>query len=729
MRTESRGVCPHNCPDTCGWVVTVDTDSGQPVRIQGDPAHPYTQGWLCTKVNRYLDFVLHPERLTTPLRRTGPKGSGQFEPISWDSAFQEIAARWQALIAEHGPEAILPYSYSGTLGLVQSAVANVRLWNRLGASCLDRTICSVAGTEALRVTVGGSFGADPEGVVDSRLILLWGTNPVSTHPHFVPWLDEARRRGARVILIDPHRSLTARRADVHLQPRPGSDGPLALALMHILFREGWVNEEWAAEHTVGLEPLRRRAREWTPAAAAEVTGLTVAQIVALARDYGTTRPSLIRCSMGLQRHSYGGNTIRALACLPALVGDYGQAGGGLLYSTGGYWGFPAEVLCPPELSRMSAVPNPRVINMNRLGAALLEADPPVRSLFVFNSNPAAVAPNSRRVLAGLAREDLFTVVHELFLTDTALQADLVLPATSQFEHWDLHKAYGHLYVSLNRPVMAPRGEARSNWDVQRELAQWLGFSDAAFDESAETIIRNALTHGGSAVAGISWERLLEEGTCRLQYPRPMTPFADGRFATPSGKVELFSEQLAARGEDPLPHWEVDAESREANPDRAQRYPLQLVSAASHHFLNSSFANVPALRRLAGDPTIEIHPDDAAPRQIRDGDWVEVTNDRGSYSARAAVGETIPPGTVFTPTVWWPQHAPDGRGVNCTTSDAVADYSGGATFHDNLVEVSLCPAPNLFDDGGERPAADASRRHASHQNDPAPPATVQLPLLR
>jgi anaerobic selenocysteine-containing dehydrogenase len=691
-----RGACPHNCPDTCGWVVSVDAD-GRPVRLQGDTEHPYTQGWLCAKVNRYLEFVLHPERLRTPLRRTGPKGAGEFTPISWDEALDEIVARWQGLIAEQGPECILPYSYSGTLGLVQSQVANTRLWERLGASGLDRTICSVAGTEALRVTVGGSLGTDPESVVDSRLVLLWGTNPASTHPHFIPWLDEARRRGARVYLIDPHRSLTAQRADIHLMPRPGTDAALALALMHVLFAEGLADEPWGREHTVGWDDLRARAAETTPAAAAELTGVPVEAIVGLAREYGTTRPALIRTSMGLQRHSNGGNTIRALACLPALVGDYGRPGGGILYSTGGYWTFPAAAVSPPGLAAAAPVPHPRVLNMNRLGAALLETDPPVRALYVFNSNPAAVAPNTGKVTRGLAREDLFTVVHELFMTDTARWADLVLPATSQFEQWDLHKAYGHLYLSLNRPAMAPLAEAKSNWEVMQLLAGRLGFTDSAFSQTAEEIIRAALSAGGDPVAGITWERLLA-GPCRLNYPRPMTPFADGRFRTPSGKVELWSAQLAAAGLDPLPNGEPDRETPTREPELARRYPLQLVSAASHYFLNSSFANLPTLRRLHGDPSIELSPQDAGPRNIRAGDWVEVTNSRGAFLARARVGETVPPGTVFTPTLWWPQHAPDGRGANHTTSDELADYAGGAVFHGNLVEVAPAMAPHLLDRG-------------------------------
>lgn len=686
-----KGACPHNCPDTCGWVVSLD-DAGKPVKIQGDPDHPYTQGWLCTKVNRYLELVLHPERVRHPLRRVGAKGEGKFERISWEAALEEITSRWQALISEYGPEAILPYSYSGTLGLVQNAVANARFWTRMGASGLDRTICSVAGTEAVRVTLGGGYGTDPESIVDTRLLLLWGTNPASTHPHLIPWIDEAKRRGARVYLIDPHRSLTATRADVHLSPRPGSDAALALAMMHVLFEERCVDDAWAREHTVGLDALRDRAIEMPPACAAELTGLPVEAIVTLAREYGATRPALIRTSMGLQRHSNGGNTIRTLACLPALMGDYGRPGGGLFYSTSGYWVFPGSVVSPPELTAASPNPEPRVINMNRIGAALLETDPPIRSLYVFNSNPAAVAPNSRRVLEGLSRPDLFTVVHELFLTDTTRYADLVLPATSQFEHWDLHKAYGHLYVALNRPAMAPLGEAKSNWEVFQLLAERMGYTDAAFGESAEEIIQAALTKGGRAVEGITWEGLLEGGHARLNYPRPMVPFADGRFQTPSGKVELYSQQLADAGLDPLPHWEPDIESREAKPERARRYPLQMVSAASHYFLNSSFGSVASLRKRHGEPFVEIHPEDAVARGVADGDWVEVANDRGSFRARAKLGDTVSPGSVFCPTVWWSQHSPDGRGANWTTNDELADYAGGATFHGNLIQITRVEAP-------------------------------------
>lgn len=689
---EVRGACPHNCPDTCGWIVTLD-DDGRPSRISGNPDHPYTGGWLCAKVNRYLELVHHPDRLTTPLRRTGPRGSDQWRPITWDEAVAEIVNRWGELIATQGPEAILPYSYSGTLGFVQGEVCNQRLWTRMGASGLARTICSVAGTEAARVTVGGSFGVDPESVPKSRLILLWGTNPASTHPHFIPWLDKARRNGARVYLIDPHRSLTAQRADVVIQPRPGSDAALALALMHVLLTENLDDRDWAERHTVGLAELRQRALEMPPERASALTGVPADQIRTLAREYGTTRPALIKCSMGLQRHSNGGNTVRCLACLPALTGDYGRPGGGFLYSTGGYLPWPAQVACPPGLREASPNPRPRVMNMNRLGAALLEARPPISALYVFNSNPAAVAPNSARVLEGLSRPDLFTVVHDIFMTDTALMADIVLPATTQFEHWDIHRAYGHLYVQLNQPAMAPLGQAKENWEVMRLLARGMGFRDAAFDQDARQIIRALIDQAGQALEGVTFEGLVETGWARLNFPRPFTPFAGGRFPTPSGKVELYSRQLADLGEDPLPHWEPDRESREANP-AAEAYPLQLVSAASHYFLNSSFANLPTLRRLAGEPSIEIHRDDAESRGIAQGDLLEVYNSRGSFQARARLGETVQPGTLFCPTVWWNRNSPDGRGANWTTSDELADYAGGATFHGNLVEVRPVPTAAL-----------------------------------
>ncbi len=680
-----KGTCPHNCPDTCGWVITLD-EAGTPVKIAGDAQHPYTRGWLCAKVSRYLEFTQHPERLTTPLRRIGARGEGRFVPISWDEALDEITERWQALIASEGPESILPYSYSGTLGMVQSAVCNARLWTRMGASGLDRTICSVAGTEAVRATIGGAYGADPETIPDSRLLLLWGTNPASTHPHMIPWIDQARKNGAKVYLIDPHRSLTVSRADVHLQPRPGSDAALALAVMHELFTHGWVDQVWAEAHTIGLAELRGRVCTWTPERAADVTGLPASAIRELAADWASRRPAMIRTSMGLQRRSNGGGAIRALACIPALTGDYGRPGGGLLYSTGGYWSFPTDVVCPRELSVGSPNPRPRVINMNRLGAALTESDPPIRALYVFNSNPAAVAPNSRRVREGLARPDLFTVVHELFMTDTARWADIVLPATSQFEHWDLHKAYGHLYLGLNQPATLPPGEARSNWEVMQLLAARLGYSEPSWSQTAEQIIQAALVAGGPAVTGITWEGLLENGHARLNYPRPHVPFGDGLFPTPSGKLELYSQQLEAQGLDPLPGYVPERESAEGNPERHSRFSLQLVSAASHYFLNSSFANLPTHRRLAGPAEVEIHPTDAEARGICEGEMVEVGNDRGAYRARARISDGVAPGSVFTPTLWWPQHAADGHGANDTTSDELADYAGGAVFHGNLVEI-------------------------------------------
>jgi anaerobic selenocysteine-containing dehydrogenase len=682
-----RGVCPHNCPDTCGWVVTVE--NGAPVRIEGDADHPYTRGWLCTKVNRYLEFVLHPDRLRQPMRRVGRKGEGRFEPISWEAALDLIVARWQGLIDQHGPESIVPYSYSGTLGAVQSAVANTRFWARLGASQLERTICSAAGTEAARLTVGGSYGTDPEAAVHSRLILLWGTNPASTHPHFIPILDEARRRGARVVLIDPHRTLTANRADLHLQPRPGSDAALALAMMHVLFAEGLVNRAWAEAHTVGLAALEARVREYTPEWAAGITGLDAGEISDLARAYASESPSLIKCSMGLQRHTNGGNTIRCLACLPALTGSYGTLGGGFLYSTGGHLTWPGRAICPGGVApRNQGAPAPRVINMNRIGEELLTADPPIRSLYVFNSNPAAVAPAGGKVRAGLEREDLFTVVHELFLTDTAMYADILLPATSQFEHWDLHKAYGHLYLSLNRPVMPPLGEAKSNWEVFQLLAARMGFHEPEFRQSAEEIIRDVLRSGGPAVEGITLEQLMQQGTARLNVPgRPHVPFAEGRFPTPSGRVELYSEQLAAAGKDPLPGWVPSGESVDGAPRQARRFPLALVSPASHYFLNSSFGNVPSLIRQAREPQVEIHRLDADARGIADGDWVEVVNPRGACRLRARVTETgVRPGVVATGTVWWNRFSPDGRNANWTTSDALSDYGNGASFHGNLVEV-------------------------------------------
>jgi anaerobic selenocysteine-containing dehydrogenase len=678
-----RGACPHDCPDTCGIITEVR--DGRAVRFSADNDHPVTQGWLCAKVRPYLERVYHPERLLYPQRRVGQKGGDRWERTGWDEAITEIADRWKAVIAEYGATAILPYSYSGTIGMLQMSVSSARLWNRMGASGLERSICGAAAEAAVEATYGARWAPDPTDTLHSKLILIWGHNPATTGPHFMPILREAQRRGAYVVVIDPRRTLVARSANLHIQPRPATDSALALGLMHMLFAEGLHDAAWLEANTVGWRDLRARAEEYPPARVAQIAGVAEELIVELARRYGTTRPALLKFADGVQRHGNGGQTARALACLPAVVGQVGVRGGGLFYSTSGYARWDAEAVghaseCPPT---------PRSINMNRLGAALTgeASDPPIKSLYVFGANPAASTPNAGLIARGLQREDLFTVVHELFMTDTARYADIVLPATSQLEQVDLHRAYGHRYLQYNPAAMPPLGEAKSNWDVMRLLAAAMGYDEPWLGQTAEEAIAEVLDATRATnpyLEGITLERLQEEGTVPLHFAAGAeVPFADLRFPTPSGKLELRSDALAAAGLDPLPRYEPPAEFATRTPDDTR---LVLISGASHHFVSSSMANVPSLRAKEGTPYIEINPDDAAARGIADGDEVVVANARGEFRVCAVVTGNVPGGVAVSPKGQWARLSPDGRNVNWTTSDAVADLGGQSTFHSNLVEV-------------------------------------------
>jgi anaerobic selenocysteine-containing dehydrogenase len=692
-----RGACPHDCPDTCAIETLVNVE-GRAVSVRGRADHPVTRGWLCAKVNRYLERVYHPERLLYPLRRVGPKGSGEFERISWEAAISEIATRWQEIIGQHGAETILPYSYAGTLGLVQGAVCDSRFWNRLGACGLDRAICGHAAEEAVLLTVGGRLAPSPETVLQSKLILIWGSNPASTAPHLMPFLRQAQRNGTRVIVIDPIRTLTARSADQHIQPFPGTDAALALAMMHVMVREGLHKQDWLDRHTLGWGQLLGHIQRFTPAYAAQICGLAVETIEDLARSYATTSPALLRISDGINRHTNGGQTVRTLACLPAITGQYGLSGGGLMYSTSDWLRWNGQAVkhaqeCPPE---------PRVINMNRLGAALTdEAQPPVYSLYVYNANPVASSPNAGKIVEGLLRDDLFTIVHELFETDTARYADIILPATSQLEQLDLHKPYGHLSLQLNLPAIEPLGEARSNWDVMRALAEAMGFDEPWLRDDAEAVIREVLTAtavNNPLLAGATFEHLQEVGTFPLAIPpEEQVPFANGIFRTPSGKVEFYSQQAAERGYDPVPGWEPEAETTLAVSGKRRRRlvtregavdePLPLLCPAAHHFVSSSFGNIERLKGKERVPTLSIHPQDADERGIRSGQLVRVSNERGWCRLVAHVTEEVRPGMLATTTVWWPKYSPDGRNVNWTTSDRLADFNGGSTFYTNLVTVA------------------------------------------
>jgi anaerobic selenocysteine-containing dehydrogenase len=667
------GACPHDCPDTCALVTTVQ--DGQALRVQGNPRHGPTAGVLCNKVSHYVERTYHSGRLLRPLRRAGPKGSGRFETVGWDEALDDIARRLAA-IAARDPQAILPYSYCGTMGLVQGEGMAARFFHRLGASLLDRTICASAGGEALVQTLGGKVGMKVEFFAEARLILVWGSNSIASNLHFWRLAQEAKRQGARLVCIDPRRSETAEKCHEHIQLLPGTDAALALALMHELVAHDWLDHDYLARHTLGWDALRERAMRWSPERAAEVCGIPAQQIRDLARAWGTTRPAAIRLNYGMQRVRGGGNAVRAVACLPALTGAWRHRAGGLLLSSSGF--FPADraALQRPDLL---AGRNPRTINMVTIGDDLLRPaspsfGPAIEAVVVYNSNPLAVAPDSAKVVRGFAREDLFTVVMEQFQTDTADYADYVLPATTQLEHWDIHSSYGHTDVVLNRPAIAPVGEARSNTWVFRELAARMGFADPCFGESDEDLCR--LAFGDK----VPFELLLEQGFASL--PVPDAPFAEGGFPTPSGRCEFFSQRLARQGLDGLPDHVPNYEPAGSS----ARYPLAMISPPARNFLNSSFVNVQSLRDIEGEPLLEMHAADAAARGLADGQVVCAFNDRGEYRCKLRVSPRARPGVVNGLGIWWRKLGLDGTNVNQLTSQRLTDLGRAPVFYDCLVEV-------------------------------------------
>lgn len=668
-----RGACPHDCPDTCALLTTVE--NGVAVRVQGNPEHRPTDGALCTKVSRYTERTYHPERILTPLKRVGPKGSGRFEPVGWDEALDDIAARLQA-IAARDPQAILPYSYAGTMGQVQGEGMAARFFHQLGASLLDRTICAAAGGEALVQTLGGKLGMKVQFFAEAKLILIWGSNSIASNLHFWRLAQQAKRDGARLVCIDPRRTETADKCHEHIALRPGTDAALALALMHELIVHDWLDHDYIARHTLGWDALRERALQWPPARAAEVCGVPVEQIERLARDYGTTQPAAIRLNYGMQRVRGGGNAVRAIACLPALTGAWRHRAGGLLLSASGHFPVDRATLHRPDLL---AGRTPRTLNMVSIGDDLLrdtspDFGPQVEALIVYNSNPVAVAPESPKVVQGFAREDLFTVVLEHFQTDTADYADYVLPATTQLEHWDIHTSYGHTDVLLNRPAIAPLGQARTNTDVFRALARRMGFTEPCFADDDQTLCRQAFG------AAIDFQQLLDQGFATLTLPD--APFAEGGFPTPSGQCEFFSARLAAQGLDGLPDHLPNHETAGSDP----RHPLAMISPPARNFLNSSFVNVKSLRDIEGEPLLEMHADDANARGLVSGQMVRVFNQRGSHRCKLEVSKRARPGVVNGLGIWWRKLGSDGTNVNEVTSQRLTDLGRGPTFYDCLVQV-------------------------------------------
>ncbi|HQS31013.1 molybdopterin oxidoreductase family protein [Polaromonas sp.] len=679
-----RGACPHDCPDTCALLTTVE--NGIAIKVQGNPAHPQTGGVLCNKVSRYTERTYHPERLLSPMRRTGPKGAGQFEPVSWDTALTDIATRLKA-IAARNPEAIVPYSYAGTMGQVQGESMAGRFFNRLGASFLDRTICSTAGGEGLRQTLGGKVGMRVEFFAESKLIIIWGSNSIGSNLHFWRYAQQAKRDGARLICIDPRRSETAEKCHEHIALLPGTDAALALALMRELVVHDWLDHDYIARHTLGWEPsggsegLRERALQWSPERAAAICGIPVEQIANLAREYGQcfikNQPAAIRMNYGMQRVRGGGNAARAIACLPALTGAWRHRAGGVLLSSSGQFPVDHAALQRPELL---AGRRPRTLNMITIGNDLLaEASPAfgpkIEALVVYNSNPVAVAPESGRVVQGFAREDLFTVVLEHFQTDTADYADYLLPATTQLEHWDTHSAYGHTDALLNRPAIAPLGQAKPNTQIFRELAAHMGFDEPCFLDSDETLCR--ATFGDK----IDFNALLDQGFATLKLPD--APFAEGQFPTPSGKCEFFSARLQAQGLDGLPEHVANFEAAGTSAD----FPLAMISPPARNFLNSTFVNVKSLRDIETEPVLEMHALDAAARGIASGGVVKVFNARGEYIVKAEVSPRARPGVVHGMGIWWRKLGLAGTNVNQLTSQHLTDMGRGPVFYDCLVEVA------------------------------------------
>ena len=687
--------CPHDCPDACGVLVTVE--DGRATRIQGDPRHPVTRGFLCAKVTKYLDRVYSPERVLFPMRRVAPKGQGKgnagdFVRISWDQALTEIADRFKQISTEFGPEAILPYSYAGNMGVLSYAGMSHRFFHRLGASQLNRTICATAGGDALITVTGRKLGTEPEQFAHSKYIIAWGANIHGNNVHLWPFIEEARRNGAKVVVIDPYKTRTARCADWYLPINPGTDVALALAMMHVIINENLFDAEYVSKYTLGFEKLKERVQEYPPERVAQITGISAGDIQTLAREYATTTPAVIRVNYGVQRAENGGMAVRAISMLPCITGSWQHMGGGLWLSLSGAFPFDRQSLEMPELMLKSPLGRPsRTINMVELGQALNTVnDPPVRAIFVYNSNPAVVAPNHNDVLRGFLRPDLFTVVHEQFFTDTVNYADMVLPATTFFEHKDLLSAYGHCYVQVSNQAITPLGECKSNSELFRELAGKMGFSEECFSDTDDEMMDLVLSAKNGAadpdgwLKGIGRARLESEGHVRLNLgDGPFLPYAKGGFTTPSGKAELYSESLAAKGLDPIASFVPPSESRHV--EKARRFPLELLSRKADNFLNSSFCNIQAVQKMEHPELLEINAADAAPRNIREGDWVRVFNVRGEVRLRAHVNGSVQPGVVAA-RLNWARLAPDGKSINALTSEVLTDIGAGPTFYSCLVEV-------------------------------------------
>ena len=681
-----RGACPLDCPDTCSWIVTIK--NGEPIAPGGDPGHPYTRGSLCNKVADYLTYVRSPDRLLYPMRRVGPKASGQFTRISWDEALDRIAAEFGNVTAKDGSEAIWPFVGAGNMGLIQGIYgAGRRFWNVLGTSRHVVTICTIAGGFGTGYTLGDNrVGMDPETLRHSKLVVLWGANVLSTNPHLWRPILEARKNGASIVSIDPIRTRTAAASDWHLAPIPGSDAALALGLLHVVLSEGKEDRQFMDERTIGWDAFRQRILQFPPSRAAAITGLSTESIVELGQRLADTRPTRIRIGIGIQRHGGGGMAVRTITCIPGVTGDWKYPGGGVCYDTRGFYGVNWAALWRDDLRTRET----RALLMTRLGEGLLDiANPPVKALFVYGSNPAASVPHQTKVLRGLARDDLFTVVVEHFMTDTARYADIVLPATMAIEHQDLLIAYGHLYLSWNEPAASPPGQCLPATEMFRRMGRRMRLDIPELYDSDETIARQILESGHPSLVGITFEKLKARGWMRLNYPDPFVPFANS-FPSRSGKLEFISDRMAEVGLNPVAGYTPSHETSQRDTALAREFPLALITPADHYFLNSIFANVARQQRRSGVTTLVIHPDDAASRQIAPGEEVRITNDRGSFFAIAEVSDRVRPGVVASTKGHWPGYSKRGATANSTVDERDSDMGGGALYHDNRVRVERIP---------------------------------------
>ncbi len=726
MKKVVHAACPHDCPDACGVLITVE--DGKATKIKGDPAHPVTRGFLCAKVAKYLDRVYSPDRVLYPMKRVVPKGPAKavwgrapspghaeessaatpqnFRRISWDEALDEIASRVRSIVSEFGSESILPYSYGGTLGKLNSGSMDRRFFHRLGASQLARNICAEAGATGIKSVYGVNMGTEPEQFRHSKYIIAWAANIHGNNIHLWPFIEEARRNGAKLVVIDPYRTRTAACADWHIPINPGTDVALALGMMHVIINENLHDADYVAQHTIGFDQLRAKVQDYPPEKVAQWTGMSAADIQKLAREYATVRPAVIRMNYGVQRSQNGGMATRSIAMLPCVTGSWKEVGGGLQLSTSGAYGLNNTALERPDLMTKSLGRPARTINMVELGKALNDVNgPPIKALFVYNSNPAAVCPNHNDVIRGLMRPDLFTVVHEQFFTDTTDYADIVLPATTFFEHKELQSAYGHYYLQMSHQAIEPLGECRSNVEVFRGLAQKMGFDDQCFCDSADEMMDQALESPNPWLKGLTRERLESEGHARLNFggkgdlptlctergrvgqpdSSPFLPYANGNFRTPTGKALLYNEELGRQGLDPVASFVPPDESRHT--PRAKAFPLELLARKADNFLNSTFTNLPSVQTMEESGLLEMHPADAEARHIRDGDAVRVFNNRGEIQLKAKVNGSVSPGVVAAK-LNWAKLTPGGANINVLTSEKLTDMGNSATFYSVLVEVGL-----------------------------------------